>query len=153
MSPQVQPPPQARRRWQPLGALARLIAALGLAVDAYVHLDLAGGYDAKSGAVIGQGGLFRIEAAAALLVLVVHRRATDTAVLVVAGSAAVVALAYRYLDLGPILGLPDMYEPIWFPPKTLATAAEVLAALATLVLLRRRRPTAARHRMAPDRPS
>jgi len=84
---------------------------------------------------------------AALLVLFVHRRASDALVLVVAGSAAGVVLIYRYLDLGPILGLPDMYEPVWFSLKTLATAAQVLAALAVLVLLlgSRRPAVAATH--------
>ena len=51
---------------------ARLLAAAGLAVDAYVHADLAWQYDAVKD-TISQGGLSRVEAAvsalAALLVL------------------------------------------------------------------------------------
>lgn len=129
----------ARRRPVP-----RTVAAAGLAVDAYTHLDLAPGYDANIGGLVSQGILFRIEAAtaivAALLVLVVRRRATDLLVLVVAGSAAAVALLYRYVDLGPVFGLPNMYEPIWFPEKVLATVAELVAALAAGALLRPRPP-------------
>jgi len=147
MSPQVQPPTQRTpRRRRPLDLAFRAVAVVGLAIDAYVHLALAGDYDANAGDLIGQGALFRIEAAAsivaALLVLVVHRRATDTLVLVVAASAAVVALVYRYVDLGPVFGLPDLYEPIWYPQKVLTTIAEVVAALAALALLRSRSPVA-----------
>lgn len=120
----------------------RIVAAAGLAVDAAVHLALATDYDANTGSLVSEGVLFRIEAAAsilaALLVLVVRRRVTALLVVAVAGSAAVVALLFRYVDLGPVFWLPDMYEPIWFPAKVLATAAELVAAVAAGALLRPR---------------
>lgn len=129
--------------------LVRVVAAAGLAVDAYVHLHLAGDYDGNRGALLGQGELFRVEAAvaglAALTVLLIRRPAPDALVGLVALSAAAAAVVYRYVDVGAIAGLPDMYEPAWFPEKTLSAAAETLAALAVLVLL------AAFHRRAPGR--
>ncbi len=141
MSPRVHEP---RQRSRALELLVRAVAAAGLAVDAYIHLALAGTYDANTGDLVGQGALFRIEAAvaivAAVLVLAVRRRATDVLVLAVAGSAAVVALVYRYVDLGPVLGLPNMYEPVWYPEKVITTVAEILAALATVTLIRPPRP-------------
>ena len=52
--------------------MLRVVAAVGLAVDAYVHADLASCYAGPAG-VVGQQGLFLVEAgiavAAALLVL------------------------------------------------------------------------------------
>jgi len=122
------------------GRLAvRPLAAAGLAVDAYVHADLAPVYDGVRGS-ISQGGLFRIEAgvaaAAALVVLVARRRAGLGVALAVAGSALGVLLFYRYVDPGRIGPLPDMYEPAWFPEKMAAAVAEgaatVLAACGLL---------------------
>jgi len=49
------------------------------------------------------------------LALIVHRHVTDLLVVLVAGSAAAVVLVYCYVDLRPVLGLPTMYEPAWFP--------------------------------------
>lgn len=139
MSPQVQPPASRPRRHGLIESALRIVAAAGLGVDAYVHLALAGDYDANRGALISQGDLFRIEAAAAiaaaLLVVLVRRRGTDVLVLVVAASAGAAALVYRFIDLGPVFWMPDMYEPAWFPLKTLATVAEIVAALAALVLV------------------
>ncbi len=45
--PMQQPAHWARRRGRPLEAVVRLVAATGLACDAYVHLDLAAGFDAN----------------------------------------------------------------------------------------------------------
>ena len=61
--------------------MLRVVAATGLAVDAYVHADLAPAY-AGPGGVVGQQGLFLVEAgiavAAALLVLTRGRPAATT---------------------------------------------------------------------------
>lgn len=141
MSPQVQPPPSRRRSRisGPVAIVVRVVAAAGLVFDAVVHLLLAPDYDANRGILITQVELFRIQAAVAIVaafaLLGVRRRGTDVLVLLIAASAAAAVLAYRYLDLGPLLGLPDMYEPGWFPLKILSALAEVLAALAVLVLL------------------
>jgi hypothetical protein len=104
-----------------------VVAAAGLAYDAKVHLHLAGGYDAV-GSTITQGALFRIEAvvaiATALALLVVDRRIVWIAAGMtgLAGVAAVVL--YRYVDVGSIGPIPDMYEPIWYAEKTRSALAE-----------------------------
>ncbi len=125
--------------------IVRLAAAAGLVVDAYVHVVLAGDYDANTGGVISQGALFRVEAGAAivaaLLVLFVRRRSSDVVVLLIAASAAAAVLVYRYVDLGPVFWMPDMYEPIWFPQKVVATVAELVATLTAAVLVGTRRPS------------
>ncbi|MCU1590486.1 MAG: hypothetical protein JWP11_1742 [Frankiales bacterium] len=114
-----------------------VLAAAGLVYDAVVHLHLAADYDAVGG-TITQGGLFRLEAVlaclAALAVLLSdHRLAWATAGLTgVAGVAAV--LLYRYVDVGAIGPIPNMYEPSWFAEKTHSALAE--AAVAALWLLR-----------------
>ena len=110
----------------------RLLVAAGLAVDAYVHADLAPIYDGIHGS-ISQGDLFRIEAgaaaAAALIVLVAGRRTGLGLAFVVAASALGALLLYRYVDVGRLGPLPNMYEPGWFPEKTTAAVAEAAAGL------------------------
>jgi hypothetical protein len=110
----------------------RFLVAAGLAVDAYVHADLAGNYDAIH-ASISQGSLFRIEAgvasAAALLVLVAGRRIGFTLAFAVAASAFGAIMLYRYVNVGTLGPLPNMYEPVWFTEKTTAAVAEAGAML------------------------
>lgn len=124
----------------------RIVAAASLAVVAYVHLDLAGTYDAIA-ATVSQGALFRLEAALAVLAAVVvlvpaHRWTYLPALLVAAGSLAAV-LVYRYVDVGALGPLPNMYEPVWFTQKTVAALAAALGMLAAAIGLatsRARRP-------------
>src|SRR5579859_7280212 len=115
---------------QAAGLVLRLLVAAGLAVDAYVHADLAPIYDGIHGS-ISQGELFRIEAgvaaAAALIVLVAGRRAGLGLAFVVAASALGTLLLYRYANVGRLGFLPNMYEPSWFPEKTTAAVAEAAA--------------------------
>jgi hypothetical protein len=40
---------------------------------------------------------------------------------------------YRYVDVGKVLFLPDMYEPIWFGRKTLSAYLEGGGALLALL--------------------
>ncbi|MFF1908704.1 hypothetical protein [Kitasatospora sp. NPDC058218] len=131
------PPPAGRQRHIAV-LLLRLIAAAGLAVDAVVHLHLAGRYDAV-GATISQGTLFRFEAAAAglavLLVLLWRRRLGDLYAFAVAAGGLALLLLYRYVDVGALGPLPDMYEPVWFTDKTLTAWAQGIAAVALAALL------------------
>jgi hypothetical protein len=110
-------------------------------MDAVIHLDLAGQYQAAAPGGIGQGTLFRIQAAAALLVAgFVLLRGTRTAylgALVTAGAALAAVVLYRYVDVPPLGPLPAMYEPLWFPAKTATAVAEALATLTAGVALGR----------------
>jgi MYXO-CTERM domain-containing protein len=133
--------------------IAYLLAAAtaaALVIDAIVHLQDAYFYDANTGALLSQGQLFRVQAVvaivAALGVLAFPRRwpAWLFAALV-AGSAAAAVITYTYIDIGPLAGLPNMYEPSWGPPGKLASAiAEsagallALAGLAWALAMRRR---------------
>lgn len=131
--------------------LLAVLAAAGLAVDAWVHAHLAPTYAAVR-ATVSQGQLFHLEAAVAgaLAVLVLlrpTRRILLAAALTgAAGFAAV--LLYRYVDVGRLGPVPNMYEPVWFPQKTASAVAEAASALFAMgaLLMTRRRPAGA----APD---
>lgn len=115
----------------------RLLAAAGLAVDAYVHTDLAGRFD--TGGTISESTLFLIQAslaAAAALGLVVRGRRLEAAFgFLVAAAALGAVLLYRYVNVGSLGPLPNMYEPIWYREKTVSAIAEAVAVLASLALL------------------
>ncbi|MFJ7244410.1 hypothetical protein ACIQWA_07135 [Kitasatospora sp. NPDC098652] len=119
-------------------ALLRLIAAAGLALDAAVHARLAGHYDAVA-KTVSEGDLFRAEAAAAalavLLVLLWRRRAGDLFALAVAAAGLAAILLYRYANVGALGPLPNMYEPIWSTDKATAAFAQGIAVLALSVLV------------------
>jgi hypothetical protein len=119
----------------------RLLVAAGLAVDAFVHFDLASTYDSV-GASITQGTLFRIAAAAAvltaLLVLLIGRMAVYVAAFLVAISALAAVLIYQWADIGAVGPLPDMYEPVWYPEKTISALGEAVAAGAAALLVAHR---------------
>ena len=120
----------------------RLVVAGGLAVDAYVHWNLAPDFDSFVGAGphhVSQGQLFRVEAVLAaialLLVLFVdHLLAAALAFVTAVGGLAAVLL-YRYVDVGAIGPLPDMYDPTWYPEKTISVIAEGIVVLAAIVLI------------------
>lgn len=130
-----------------VGMMLRLVTAAGLAVDAYVHWNLAAQFDpvVGSGSVqVSQGQLFRVEAllalAAAVLVLLVRRRWAVLVAFVVALAGVVAVLLYRYVDVGALGPLPDMFDPTWYPEKTLSLVAEAIAAAAAGTLLLAVRP-------------
>ena len=111
--------------------LLSFATAAGLAVDAAVHLKLAADRDAIGG-TLSEGTLFRIEAAvallAALLVLVLPwRRTAYVIAFVVAASALGAVVLYRYVNVGSLGPLPNMYEPIWYGDKTNSAIAELVA--------------------------
>jgi len=122
----------------------RIATAVALGVDAAVHWQNASAYDAVN-ATVSQGELFRVEAvlavAVGLLVLLWPRRASWVAALAVAASALAAVLLYRYVDLGALGPLPDMYENTWqVPGKLLSAYAEGAAVvLAGLGLLTHRK--------------
>ena len=129
------------------GAIAwvlRVVVAAALVVDAVVHLRLAGGYQQSAPSGIGAGNLFRIEAAAAVVVaLWVLLRGSRRALLaasVVGLSAVVAVVLYRYVNVPALGPVPAMYEPVWFFEKSLSAVAEAVAAVAALVALLVRHP-------------
>jgi hypothetical protein len=122
----------------------RVATAAALGIDAAVHARNASAYDAVK-ATVTQGQLFRVEAGVAiavgLLVLIRPRPASWVAALAVAASAFAAVLLYRYVDLGALGPLPDMYESTWqVPGKLLSAYAEGAAVvLAGLGLLTHRK--------------
>ncbi len=153
MTSEDQRPPRFGGRFAAAGTafivvywLLRAVTAAGLAIDAYVHADLAPTYDPVN-KDISQGDLFRIEAGiaslAALLVLIYARRITWALAFLTAGGGLALLLIYRYVNVGSLGPVPNMYEPVWFPEKTATTIAQAVAtatALAGLVF------AVARHR-------
>lgn len=131
-------------RWTWPRALLALLAAAGLGVDAYVHLDLAARYTPIATSTLSQADLFRAQAglaiAAAVLLIVRPRRYTAGFAALVAASALAALLVYRYYDIGQLGPFPDMYEPVWFPEKTIAAVAEAAALAASLLLIIALRP-------------
>jgi hypothetical protein len=89
----------------------RVLVAAGLAIDAYVHLDLAADYDANA-AALSQGDLFRVEGVAAavagLLVLLVRARAAALVAFLVAAGGVAAVLLYQYVNVGPFGPFPNM---------------------------------------------
>ncbi|MDO9589930.1 MAG: hypothetical protein Q7J04_02165 [Microcella sp.] len=140
-----------------LRIISVIITAVALVVNAVIHLALAGPYDAITGTLLGQGDLFRIQAAVgiviAVLLLVTFRGrraalvvALAAAVVAAGGLTLVVVTALVPLDLTAI-GLPSLYEPIWFADKMISVVAQAIAlasALLAAVLARRPAPGARR---------
>ncbi|UTT63149.1 hypothetical protein [Microcella humidisoli] len=121
-----------------------IVTAIALVVNAVIHFQLAGPFEAITGTLVGQGTLFRIQAAvniaAALLLITRTRWAAALAALVAAGGLALVVITTLVpLDLSPI-GLPVLFEPIWYADKVIAAVAQAiaLAAAITAALLRPR---------------
>ena len=114
------------------------ITVAGLAVDAFVHLSLASTYDAVQGSV-SQGTLFRLEAIAAvlaaILLLVRPRRWTAALAALVAGGGLFALVLYRYVDVGQLGPMPDMYEPLWYAKKTWTAVAQLVAAASAIALV------------------
>lgn len=121
-------------------ALLVAAAVAGLALDAWVHLSIAAVYDSVRSSPLRQGDLFRAEGAIAVLAAVVlllrpsRRWTAGTAFVVAAGGLAAV-LAYRYVDVGAVGPLPNMYEPLWYAQKTASAWSQAAAAAAALALL------------------
>lgn len=122
----------------------RVLTALALFIDAGVHIHLAPGYQAAAPAGIGQGNLFLLESAAAVLaglyVLIRGSRASYAFALAVALSGFAAVVLYRYVDVPAFGPFPAMYEPVWFFEKSLSAVAEAAGALLAAVGLVRAAP-------------
>ena len=109
-----------------------LLAAIAFAIDAAVHASNASFYDPAHGGLITEGNLFRAEAALAalvsLLLVVRPTRGVWTLAIATAGSALAAVILYRYVDVGAIGPIPNLYEPTWqVPGKLLSAYAEASA--------------------------
>jgi Ni/Fe-hydrogenase subunit HybB-like protein len=116
-----------------------LVVVVGLAIDAYTHLDLAHEFSFNSTGTVNEGVLFQVEAVLAIVsaLLIVYRQnaLTATVALLVAGGGAIALVVYRYVDIGKIGPVPDMYEPIWFDEKVVSLIGELVAAAGALAML------------------
>ena len=149
----VRRPAVGRWAWAALGWwLLRVATAAALGIDAAVHWQNAPAYDSVT-ATLSQGDLFRVETAAAvaagLLVLLRPRPSSWLAALLVGASTLAAVLLYRYVHVGAVGPLPDMYENTWqVPGKLLSASAEaatvLLAGLGLHTYRKRRDPTASR---------
>ena len=115
-------------RWVVGSWVLRIATAAALGIDAVVHWQNASAYDGVTGTV-SQGEVFRAEAALAVVVglgvLVRPRPSSWLAAVLVAASALGAVLVYRYVDVGSLGPLPDMYENTWqVPGKLLSASAE-----------------------------
>ncbi len=114
------------------------VTVVGLGIDAVVHLHSARPYDVV-GTAITEGWLFRIEALAAVVVLVAllvrPSRLTAGAAAVVAGGGALAVVISYYVHIGAIGPLPDVYEQTMFPEKALALVAQAIAATTAVTLV------------------
>src|SRR4051794_18478704 len=123
--------------------LLRLVVVACLALDAYVHLDLAHDYDPIR-ASISQGTLFRYEAAAAIaagaLLLITGRTFAWIFAFLVLAAGFTAVMAYQYVDIRAFGPFPEMYDPYWTFEKGLSVVAEgvgaVLAGAMVIVRLR-----------------
>ena len=115
-----------------------LVVASGLAVDAYVHFRFASAYPSIRGSV-SEALLFRGEAVlavgATLLLLARPRRLTAAVAAIVAGGGLAAVLLYRYVDVGALGPLPNMYEPFWFTYKAWSAVAEGVSTAAAVTLV------------------
>jgi hypothetical protein len=121
---------------EPLALLLRLIAVAGLAIDVWVHATLESTY-AGLGGTLTQGRLFGAEAVVAgvvgLWLLLTGHRLAWVAAFLVAASALGAVMLYRYVDVGSLGPLPNMYEPTWYFRKTLSAYAEGAVVVAALM--------------------
>lgn len=126
----------ARRRPR---AVLRLLTIAGLIVDAVVHLRIAGQYNGVHGTGISEAWLFRIEGFVAifvaLLILLSRHKFVAFVAFVVSASAIGAVLLYRYVNVGPLGPLPNMYDPLWYTEKTVSAIAEGVATLTSLLWL------------------
>lgn len=126
----------------------RVLVVAAMVIDAVVHWRLATGYGVAFPAGLGGDFIFRADAVVAVLVAVflavTGSRAAWAGAFVVLATAFVAVVLYRYVPVPQLGPIPSMYEPAWFPEKTLSAVAEgvgaVLAAVGFVMAGRRRRP-------------
>jgi hypothetical protein len=123
-------PATGRRRPGTVERVLLVATAAVLVFDAIVHLRDAHLYGTGPPGELSKGTLFSLEAVVALLVAAVlvlrPRPVTWALAVLVAGSAATAVLLSRYVDIGAIGPVPDLYEPSWGVPGKLPSAVAEL---------------------------
>jgi hypothetical protein len=128
------------RAWSPLQWTLTIVVVVGLAIDAFVHYDLAAAFANNKTSTLSEPELFRFEATVAIIAavaLVVRpRRYTAGFAFLVGAAGTVLVLVYRYVNVGKIGPIPQMYDPYWGPgaEKVLSLLGEAAAAVAALWL-------------------
>jgi hypothetical protein len=127
------------RNWSPMQVALTVVVVAGLAIDAFVHFDLASAFKNVKTSTLSEADLFRAEASvaivAAVALLVRPRRYTAGFAFLVAAAGTVAVIVYRYVDVGAFGPFPNMYDPFWLPTgKWLSAIGEAAAALAALAL-------------------
>ena len=130
-------------RWSLIDVVLRVSAAAALAISSYVHFHGAHFYTSL-GNTITQADLFYVQATIAALValwvLVTGNRWAWLAVAAVGAASFAAVMTYRYIDVGSIGPIPDMYEPTWQTSQKLLSAyAEAAAVVIAAVALVRAR--------------
>jgi hypothetical protein len=115
------------------------VTVLGLAIDAFVHFDLASAFQHNRTSTLSEADLFRAEAAVALVAAVAlllrPRRYTAAFAFVVALAGTAAVVVYRYVDIGAFGPFPDMYDPFWAPAgKNLSVIGEAVATVTAFSL-------------------
>lgn len=115
--------------------ILRLLAVAGLTVDAYMHIWLAP--QLASDSTLDGELLFQIQggvaAVVALLLLVHARRWTYALSFLVLAGALGALLVYRYVDVGVLGPLPNLYDPLWYRDKAVTAAGEAVGTVAALI--------------------
>jgi hypothetical protein len=116
-----------------------LITIVGLGIDAYTHFDLASLYAFNKTSVVSEATLFRFEAVlaivAALAILIRRNLLTATFAFMVAAGGLALLLLYRYVNVGKIGPIPNMYDPGWFTEKKVSALGEAVAVVGALGLM------------------
>ena len=115
-----------------------IVVVIGLLIDAFVHFDLASAFKHNRTSVIGQPTIFRIDASVAILAAVAllarPRGYTAAFAFLVAAADTIAVVVYRYVNVGKIGPLPNMYDPYWAPAgKAISAVGEAVAAVAAAV--------------------
>jgi hypothetical protein len=116
------------------------VVVVGLAIDAFVHFDLAGAFAGNKTSTLSEADIFRADATVALIaaiaLLVRPRRYTAAFAFLVAAAGTTAVIVTRYVNVGKIGPIPNLYDPYWAPfEKGLSVIGEAAAALAALALL------------------
>lgn len=116
----------------------RVLTILALLASSYAHWRLAHTYDpVGKGHLITQGRLFRLQgtaAALAALLLIVNASIIGWGFAFgVIGASVAAIFTYRYVNVGKIGPIPNMYEPTWSSIKELGIGLKPLSAVAGIV--------------------